>query len=200
MDEVVEDRLEQGVADGDRPHRREFRAVRTMRRPALPCQLPDLGRLRRRFGQRRIGDAKLGAPVRIHEIADQRRTGGNVDHRGRLGIDRGGGDGADQVLHLGPHRRFLRIVEEAGLAKRGGMDGDRVVRAPRLDLLARPVGIGVGRGVAGDAVGLDVEEGRALAFGEQRPLPGDGVGNGERVGPVDGLGMEVGRADADADP
>ena len=76
---------------------------------------------------------------------------------------------------------------------------DRIIGGPALDLLFRAVDVGVRRRMAGAAIALDVEERRAVAGDKQRPLASDGVGDGERIGAVDRLGVHRLHVDRRAD-
>ena len=138
--------------------------------------------------------------VREHQIPDQERVGGDIDRRSGVGVDGCGGDrphiGGDALAH----RLFRRRVEKPLVAEGRGKERDRIVSVPGLQLLAGAIGAGIGGRVSGEAIGLHVEEGRAMAALEQEALALDGIGHGERVGAVDRLGVQVRRAHRDPDP
>ena len=155
------------------------------------------------FRRRAPGSPAAGGSISACEnISSPIRTGLAAISTGGAasGFDRGGGDrphvGGDALAH----RLFRRRVEKPRVAERRGKERDRIVRVPGLHLLAGAIGVGIGRRVAGEAVGLDVEQGRAVPALEQRALALDGIGDGERVGAVDRLGVQVRRVHRGADP
>ena len=120
----------------------------------------------------------------------------------RRGRPRAAVTARDQRADPGSHRLVAgRRRARPPPARRGGDSGAiGSTAAPGLDLLARAVGVGVGRRMADVAVALDVEQRRALAPRPAAPrLRADRVQHRQRVGAVDRLGVQGFRVEAGAD-
>ena len=81
----------------------------------------------------------------------------------------------------------VAVLEQAALPQHGREEVDRIALAPVLDLLLRPVEIGVGHRVGAEAVGAELHQARALAAAHRLDPALRGVAHGEDVHPVDAL-------------
>ena len=94
---------------------------------------------------------------------------------------------------------------EVGFCGQAGQDEvslealDRVMGHPGILLFLGAVGVGVGRRMAGVAVGHGLEKDRALLVFQDLEFSGHGLDHGQRVVAVDALGVHLVRVDTGAD-
>ena len=138
------------------------------------------------------GIESIGRSVREHDRFDE----GPVDARRDCRVDRKLQDPDDLVFCRGLRRVDLRIAEDPVLLEVLPVAFDCVGRFPEGKLLFGPIGGGVRRRVAGDAIRDGVQQNRPPSFEKDLHFARDGVGYGEGIVAVDALGVHVLLVDA----
>ena len=198
--ELIQQHLADAVPQVEQLHLAHGLAVLGEGGPLLALNLLPQGALL--LGGEGVGGA-LGVegghlPVGVHQPL---HIGGVVVKIGVGGHGGVGGVAADHghALHgLGHDLLEPAVGGHAGLHQALAVGDDGVDGPPGLDLLLGAVGVLVGGGVAGQAVGDGVQQDGALAGPEQLQLALHGVDDGQGVVAVHPFGVELGGGHAGA--
>src|SRR5699024_10731021 len=133
-------------------------------------------------------------------VLQEGRVGLEIGIGGEAGVGGVAADVGHAVHGLGHDLLKAAVGGHAGLHQGLAVGDDGVHSTPRLDLLLGAVGVLVGGGVAGEAVGDSIQQHGALAVVEQLHLALHGVNDRQGVVAVHALGVHLRGGNAGAHP